>query len=94
MFDHVQAALKFHHLREQKPQLFFSRLVNKMWYGFLGAQDLWKRSCVNLPTSLKVSQSDEQAPYTGQQCRHTFGQPVPSSEHNRVVPRTAGPSWV
>lgn len=50
----AQAALKFHHLREQKPQLFFSRLVNKLWYGFLGAQDLFRRTCVNLPERIKI----------------------------------------
>jgi diacylglycerol kinase (ATP) len=27
----AQAALKFYHLREQKPQLSFLRLVNKLW---------------------------------------------------------------
>jgi len=50
----AQAALKFHHLREQKPQLFFSRLVNKLWYGMLGAQDLFRRTCVSLPERLKI----------------------------------------
>jgi len=50
----AQAALKFHHLREQKPQLFFSRLVNKLWYGMLGAQDLFRRTCVSLPERVKI----------------------------------------
>ena len=50
----AQAALKFHHLRESKPQLFLSRLVNKLWYGFLGAQDLFRRTCVNLPEHIRI----------------------------------------
>ena len=50
----AQAALKFHHLREQKPQLFFSRLLNKLWYGMLGAQDLFRRTCVSLPERVKI----------------------------------------
>ena len=29
-------------------------MVNKMWYGFLGAQDLFRRTCVNLPERIKV----------------------------------------
>ena len=29
-------------LRESKPELFFSRLVNKAWYGIFGAEDMVK----------------------------------------------------
>jgi Diacylglycerol kinase accessory domain len=31
-------------LRESRPQLFFSRVVNKAWYGIFGAEDIIKVS--------------------------------------------------
>jgi hypothetical protein len=35
----AQAALHFHHLREARPRLFFSRVINKMWYAILGKEE-------------------------------------------------------
>ena len=34
----AQAALDFHQMRETKPELFFSRVTNKVWYAVLGAE--------------------------------------------------------
>ncbi len=45
----AQAALDFHSLRENKPELFFSRLVNKVWYAVLGAEDIFRNSCADIP---------------------------------------------
>ena len=42
------AALQVHMLRETRPQLFFSRIVNKLWYGLFGAEDIIKASSMNL----------------------------------------------
>lgn len=42
------AALQVHMLRESRPQLFFSRIVNKLWYGLFGAEDIFKASSMNL----------------------------------------------
>mmetsp|Transcript_23617 Transcript_23617/g.65529 ORF Transcript_23617/g.65529 Transcript_23617/m.65529 type:complete len:1027 (-) Transcript_23617:108-3188(-) len=44
----AQAALQVHMLRESRPQLFFSRIVNKLWYGLFGAEDIIKASSINL----------------------------------------------
>jgi len=44
----AQAALQVHMLRESRPQLFFSRIVNKLWYGLFGAEDIIKASAINL----------------------------------------------
>ena len=50
----AQAALEFHKLREDKPELFFGRVVNKMWYAFFGAEDIIKRGCADLPEQLTL----------------------------------------
>ncbi len=42
------AALQVHMLRESRPQLFFSRIVNKLWYTLFGAEDIIKASSMNL----------------------------------------------
>ena len=34
--------IRVYQLRESRPQLFFSRLVNKAWYGIFGAEDIIK----------------------------------------------------
>jgi len=44
----AQAALQVHMLRESRPQLFFSRIVNKLWYGLFGAEEIIKASSINL----------------------------------------------
>jgi diacylglycerol kinase (ATP) len=50
----AQAALQVHMLRESKPQLFFSRLFNKMWYFVFGAEEAIKESNINLPNEIVV----------------------------------------
>lgn len=50
----AQAALQVHMLRESRPDLFFSRLINKAWYGFFGAEDIFKASSVNLPNDVTL----------------------------------------
>jgi len=41
------SAIKRLQLRESRPQLFFSRVVNKAWYGVFGAEDIIKVSSVD-----------------------------------------------
>ncbi|KAL3911367.1 MAG: hypothetical protein SGILL_007307, partial [Bacillariaceae sp.] len=50
----AQAALQVHMLRESRPQLFFSRLVNKAWYGVFGAEDIIKATSINLPSDITL----------------------------------------
>jgi diacylglycerol kinase (ATP) len=44
----AQAALQVHYLRESRPAWFFSRLVNKAWYGIFGAEDIVKATSVTV----------------------------------------------
>ena len=50
----AQAALDFHRLRENKPELFFSRMTNKVWYAVLGAEDIFKNSCIDIPRRMTL----------------------------------------
>jgi diacylglycerol kinase (ATP) len=50
----AQAALQVHMLRESTPQLFFSRVFNKMWYLLFGAEEAIKESNVNLPNEIQL----------------------------------------
>jgi len=50
----AQAALQVHMLRESRPQLFFSRIVNKAWYGIFGAEDIIKATSINLPHDITL----------------------------------------
>lgn len=50
----AQAALQVHMLRESQPNLFFSRLVNKMWYLVFGAEEVLKESNINLPNEITL----------------------------------------
>jgi diacylglycerol kinase (ATP) len=50
----AQAALQVHMLRESKPNLFFSRMVNKMWYLLFGAEEVLKESNINLPNEISL----------------------------------------
>ena len=43
----AQAALQVHNLRESRPEWFFSRIVNKAWYGIFGAEDILKSSSIH-----------------------------------------------
>lgn len=50
----AQAALQVHYLRESRPDWFFSRLVNKIWYGVFGAEDIIMASSVNVRKEIKL----------------------------------------
>eukprot|EP00557_Chaetoceros_sp_GSL56_P012366 CAMPEP_0176479938 /NCGR_PEP_ID=MMETSP0200_2-20121128/2013_1 /TAXON_ID=947934 /ORGANISM="Chaetoceros sp., Strain GSL56" /LENGTH=957 /DNA_ID=CAMNT_0017876029 /DNA_START=209 /DNA_END=3080 /DNA_ORIENTATION=+ len=46
------SALQVHTLRENSPNMFFSRAVNKIWYALFGAEDAIKASCSDLPKQI------------------------------------------
>lgn len=46
------SALQVHNLRENSPNMFFSRAVNKIWYALFGAEDAIKASCSDLPKQI------------------------------------------
>jgi len=48
------SALQLHNLRENSPDLFFSRAINKVWYALFGAEDAIKASCAGLPQQVKL----------------------------------------
>ena len=50
----AQAALQVHYLRESRPEWFFSRIINKAWYGVFGAENIIKASCVNVREGIKL----------------------------------------
>lgn len=50
----AQATLQVHNLRESKPTLFFSRIINKAWYLMFGAEDVFKASCADLPQQVTL----------------------------------------
>merc|ERR1711957_181284 len=47
-------ALQVHNLRENSPELFFSRAVNKILYFVFGAEDVVKASFTQLPKQVKL----------------------------------------
>eukprot|EP00980_Cylindrotheca_fusiformis_P022873 scaffold9857_cov127-Cylindrotheca_fusiformis.AAC.19 len=50
----AQMALQVHKLREHKPNLFFSRVINKAWYGIFGAEDAIKATSINLANDITL----------------------------------------
>lgn len=58
----AQAALQVHYLRESKPEWFFSRLVNKAWYGVFGAEDILKATSVNVRKDITLIADGVQVP--------------------------------
>lgn len=50
----AQMALQVHKLREHQPNLFFSRVINKAWYGIFGAEDAIKATSLNLPNDITL----------------------------------------
>lgn len=46
------SALQVHNLRENSPEMFFSRAINKFWYTIFGAEDAIKASCSDLPQQI------------------------------------------
>lgn len=50
----AQIVLNFHTMREQSPERFFSRLVNQLWYGIVGWNEIWTPHCTNLKQYVKL----------------------------------------
>lgn len=50
----AEAALQVHYLRESRPDWFFSRIVNKAWYGVFGAEDIFKKTSLPLHKEMKL----------------------------------------
>eukprot|EP00164_Ancoracysta_twista_P001642 GFYU01002157.1.p1 GENE.GFYU01002157.1~~GFYU01002157.1.p1 ORF type:complete len:727 (+),score=164.58 GFYU01002157.1:313-2493(+) len=50
----AKVALEFHERRKRRPELFFHRLINKVWYGEFGAREIFSRSCANLYKDVDV----------------------------------------
>eukprot|EP00933_Yihiella_yeosuensis_P005921 TRINITY_DN110537_c0_g1_i1.p1 TRINITY_DN110537_c0_g1~~TRINITY_DN110537_c0_g1_i1.p1 ORF type:complete len:574 (+),score=82.76 TRINITY_DN110537_c0_g1_i1:17-1738(+) len=47
-------ALNFHQMRERRPDLFVSRMVNKLWYLRSGAQAVFANPCVNIASKISL----------------------------------------
>eukprot|EP01038_Epipyxis_sp_PR26KG_P004856 gene4856-6806_t len=52
----AQIVLNFHLMRLQAPHRFFSRLVNKFWYGLMGWQEIWDPQCIGFYTKASLYQ--------------------------------------
>ena len=50
----ASATWRFHNLRERRPDLFFSRFFNKVWYGLLGSFEYLQPSCTDLPRRVSI----------------------------------------
>ena len=50
----AQAALHVHNLRASKPEWFFSRMVNKAFYGVFGAEDIIKANNANVKKEIRL----------------------------------------
>jgi diacylglycerol kinase (ATP) len=47
-------ALDFHQMRERRPELFFSRLLNKLWYARTGFLAYLRRTCTKIHSKVTV----------------------------------------
>jgi len=56
------SALQVHNLRENSPNMFFSRAVNKIWYALFGAEDAIKASCSDLPNQIILEADGVEVP--------------------------------
>jgi hypothetical protein len=56
------SALQVHNLRENSPDMFFSRAINKVWYAMFGAEDAIKASCSDLPQQIILEADGVQIP--------------------------------
>lgn len=56
------SALQVHNLRENSPNMFFSRAVNKVWYALFGAEDAIKASCSDLPKQIILEADGVEVP--------------------------------
>ena len=58
----AQAALQVHNLRESKPKLFFSRIMNKAYYALAGGEEAIKNSCTNISEQITLVADDIEIP--------------------------------
>ncbi|KAG7366557.1 diacylglycerol kinase accessory domain protein [Nitzschia inconspicua] len=94
----AQAALQVHMLRESRPQLFFSRLVNKAWYGVFGAEDIIKATSINLPNDITLIADGVEVPLPADSQgiillnidSYAGGVPLWSSGHKADITSTGG----
>jgi diacylglycerol kinase (ATP) len=94
----AQAALQVHMLRESRPQLFFSRLVNKAWYGVFGAEDIIKATSINLPNDITLIADGVEVPLPADSQgiillnidSYAGGVPLWSSGHKAEIPEIGG----
>lgn len=56
------SALQVHNLRENSPNMFFSRAVNKVWYALFGAEDAIKATCSDLPNQIVLEADGVEVP--------------------------------
>lgn len=56
----AQIVLKFHLLREKSPERFFSQFTNKVWYGIMGVQELWRSNCAGLGHAVQLFADDNE----------------------------------
>jgi len=47
-------ALEFHQMRERRPDLFVSRLVNKLWYFRSGTVTMFRNTCANIGSRIRL----------------------------------------
>ena len=55
----AQATWSFHTLREARPEMFFSRFVNKIWYAVLGGRIAMRQECKDLASRIVVEADGE-----------------------------------
>ena len=58
----AQIVLKFHLLREKAPERFFSQFTNKVWYGIMGLQELWRSNCKGMFDQVQLFADGEEIP--------------------------------
>ncbi|KAL0921057.1 hypothetical protein M5K25_008088 [Dendrobium thyrsiflorum] len=50
----AKVAYNFHTTREERPDMFHSQFVNKLWYAKEGAKDIVDRTCADLPWQVSL----------------------------------------
>mmetsp|Transcript_33369 Transcript_33369/g.37227 ORF Transcript_33369/g.37227 Transcript_33369/m.37227 type:complete len:1098 (+) Transcript_33369:235-3528(+) len=86
----AQTALQVHMMRESRPQLFFSRIVNKAWYGIFGAEEFIKATSMNIRNDITLIADGVEVPLPADSQgiiilnidSHSGGVPLWSMGHN------------
>lgn len=55
----AHVAFEFHRKREASPELFRSRILNKLWYGVYGGKDILEQRCKDLPKFIDIELDGE-----------------------------------